>query len=267
MSTLAPPRRTPAPIRLALAAAAALVALALVAMTAYSLLDLASRNTTTERASYEGVRTLVVEDAGDVRLTAAPAGGPVEVVARVTEGLSAPSRSAERGAGGALRLAAACPGFLGGQCDVSYVIRVPAGTRVSIASDGGDVVAEDLASLHPIELDSSGGDVEVVDVSAPSIVLATSAGDVEARGLSSERIDAESSAGDVVMALRTAPDRLRAHSSAGDVELLVPDAVYRLDASSSAGDVETGNVRTDPGSERAITARSSAGDVRIAVRN
>jgi Putative adhesin len=262
----AAPRRTPARIRLALATVAALLAVGLVGFGTYNLLDVASRNTTTERASYDGVSSLVVDDAGDVRLIGAPSGAPVEVIARVTEGLHTPDRSAERGADGTLRLSASCPGPPGGQCDVSYEIRVPSGTPASVHSDNGDVMAEDVVSDRPIVLDSSAGDVEAIDVSAPSIALSPSAGDVEASGLSAARIEAESSAGDVVMALRTPAERLVADSSAGDVELLVPDAVYRLDASSSAGDVETTTVSTDPGSERAITAHSSAGDVRVAAR-
>jgi hypothetical protein len=270
MSTLthaAPPaRRTPLPVRRALLVVAALLALFLVATGTYNVLDLASRHTTTERSSYADVRALVVEDASDVRLTGAPAGAPLEVLAHVTEGLRAPSRSAERAADGGLRLSSSCPGFFGGQCGVDYEIRVPSGTVVNVQASAGDVVAEDLATTRPVKLSTSAGDVTAVGVSAPSITLTSSGGDVQARGLSAERVDAESSAGDVVAALKTPAEQLLADSSAGDVELLVPDAVYRVDATSSAGDVDASNVSTDPASSRRITAHSSAGDVRVTAR-
>jgi len=264
-ATPAPERRTPPAIRRALLVVAAVVALAAVASGTYTLLDLAARHSTMERASYDGVRSLVVEDASDVMLTGAPAGGPVEVVARVTEGLHSPGRSAERDGDGTLRLSASC-GFFAGECGVGYEIRVPAGTIVRVRADAGDIVAEKIDSSDPVELHSSAGDVTANDVSAPSIKLSSSASDVEARGLSAERIELESSAGDVVASLRKPAGQLLAESSAGDVELLVPDAVYRLDATSSAGDVDTGGVSTSPGSPRAITAHSSAGDVRVAAR-
>jgi hypothetical protein len=260
----APAHSTPPAIRRALLLVAGLVALALVATGTYHLLDLAARHTTTERASYDGVRALVIEDASDVHLTGAPAGASVQALARITEGLRTPSRSGERGADGTLALSAACPGPFGGHCEVSYEIRVPAGTPVRAEADAGDIVAEDLASAEPVELKSSAGDVTAIDVSAPSITLFSSAGDVEARGLSADRVDLGSSAGDVLVSLRTPAERLLADSSAGDVEVLVPDAVYRVDASSSAGDVDASDVRTDPGSARAITAHSSAGDVSVA---
>jgi hypothetical protein len=262
----APAHRTPPAVRRALLAVAALLALGLVATGTYNLLDFAARHTTTERASYAGVQKLVVEDAGDVRLSSAPAGAPVQVIARVTEGLRKPGRSAERSSDGTLRLSSSCPGFFGGRCDVSYEIRVPSGTPVRAEAAAGDVVAENLTTTEPLELKSSAGDVTAIDVTAPSVILSSSAGDVQARGLSAERIELDSSAGDVLAALRTPAARLLAGSSAGDVELLVPDAVYRVDASSSAGDVDTSAVRNDPGAERTIAAHSSAGDVSVIAR-
>lgn len=262
----APQRRTPLPVRRALLAVAGVLAFVTVAFTAVSLLDLASRHTTTERASYDGVRALVIEDASDVRLSSAPRGAPLQVIARVTEGLRKPGRSAERDSGGTLRLSSSCPAFFGGQCDVDYELRVPSGTVVSAKSGGGDIVAEDLVSTRPVELESSAGDVTATDVSAPLISLSSSAGDVYARGLSAGRVEAESSAGDVAVALATPADRLLAHSSAGDVDVVVPDAVYRVDATSSAGDVDAGEIRTDPAAPRTIAASSSAGDVHVVAR-
>jgi hypothetical protein len=262
----APAYRTPLPVRRALLAVAGVVALVTVAFTAINLLDLVSRHTTTERASYDGVRALVIEDASDVLLSSAPRGAPLQVVARVTEGLRKPDRSAQREADGTLRLSSSCPAFFGGQCDVDYELRVPSGTVVRAKSAGGDIVAEDLVSTRPIELESSAGDVSAADVSAPLVRLSSSAGDVAARGLSAERVEAHSSAGDVALALATPAERLLAHSSAGDVDVVVPDAIYRVEATSSAGDVEAGEIRTDPAAPRTIAARSSAGDVHVTAR-
>jgi hypothetical protein len=261
-----PARRTPVALRRVLLAVAAPVALFAVAVGAYGILDLASRQTTTERARYAGVRTLVVEGASDVRLTGAPEGAPLEVVTRATEGLRAPGRSVERAPGGELRLSSSCPNFLGGQCGVDYTISVPSGTVVRADADAGDVVAERLTTSEPLVLSTSAGDVTASEVAAPSIALSSSAGDVEARALSADAIRLESSAGDVVASLATPAERLLADSSAGDVELLVPDALYRVDATSSAGDVDDDQLRTDPAARRSITAHSGAGDVRVAAR-
>jgi hypothetical protein len=264
VSTVTQPRRTPLAVRRVLLLVAAAIALFLVATGAYNLLDFASRHTTTERENYDRVRALVIEDASDVRLTSAPAGAPVQVLAHITEGLRKPERSAERDGDGTLRLSSSCPSFFGGQCDVDYEIRVPSGTLVQARTAGGDIVADDLASRDPIELRSSAGDVTAIDISAPLVRLSSSAGDVEARGLDANEVHADSSAGDVAVALRTPAERLLADSSAGDVDVLVPDAVYRVEATSSGGDVDADELRTDPSSPRTITANSSAGDVHVA---
>ena len=262
----APARRTPLPIRRALLLVAALLALALVAMGTINVLDLLARNTTTERASYDGVRALVIEDASDVRLTRAPAGASLQVLARLTEGLRTPERSAQREADGTLRLSSSCPSFFGGSCGVDYEIRVPSGTLVRARAAGGDIVASDLVSRRPIDLESSAGDVTATDLSAPAVRLSSSAGDVSARGLSAGRVEVASSAGDVSVALATPAERLLADASAGDVDVLVPEAVYRLEATSSAGDVDSAEISTDPTSPRTITAHSGAGDVSVAAR-
>jgi Putative adhesin len=266
MTQPAPPQhRTPVAIRRALLVVSALFAFVAVAWGAFSLLDLAARHTTTERATYDGVRALVIEDASDVRLVGAPAASSLQVVARVTEGLWSPDRSSERPAGGELRLSSSCPVLSGSSCSVDYTIRVPSGTVVRAGASGGDVVAENLSTTRPLELASSAGDVTAIDITAPSIVLSSSAGDVIARGLSTRGLRAESSAGDVAVALDTVAERLVAQSSAGDVDVLVPDAVYNVDATSSAGDENT-RIRSDPESRRELTAHSSAGDVSVAAR-
>jgi Putative adhesin len=266
MSTLTQPppeHRTPLPVRRALMILASLFGVCAVAFCTVSLLDLASRHTTTERSSYDGVRSLVVEGASDLTLTGAAAGESLEVVARITEGLRSPSHSAQRTGDGELRLSASCPGFFGDWCDVDYEIRVPSGTVVRADASGGDVVAEELTTTEPLRLETSAGDVSAIDVTAPAIELSSSAGDVSGSALSADEIVLESSAGDVSASLRTPAERLRADSSAGDVDLAVPDAVYRLDATSSAGDVDTSELSTDRDAPRAIVARSSAGDVTV----
>jgi len=271
MSTLAqppappPPYRTPPAVRRLLAVIAGAVALLLVAGTTVNLLDLASRHTTTERKSFDGVRVLDVAGDGDVRVTGGPAGSPVRIVMRITEGLRSPERRAELDSDGVLQLSSSCP-FFAGECRVHYDVRVPPDVQVRADSSAGDVDVEDLESGSPIVLHSSAGDVTATGITAPSVQLDSSAGDVVARGVGSERIRAHSSAGDVQVSVLVPPLTLDADSSAGDVEVVVPDAVYRLDADSSAGDVDAQEVRVDRASRRSIRAHSSAGDVRVDVR-
>jgi hypothetical protein len=267
MSTTTAPYRTPRAVRRALTVLAALVALALVAQGALSLLQVATRHTTTEVASYRGVSALVIDDDSDVRLTSAPAGSPLEVRARVTEALVAPERRVRRDDDGTLRLSSSCsPGYFSEFCGVDYDIRVPAGTAIRARTGAGDVVAENLRTILPVELRSSAGDITVLGAVTPALRLRTSAGDVRASGVRADDVSARSSAGDVTLSLLGPAELLDAQTSAGDVDLVVPDASYRVETSTSAGTVDDQGIRRSSEASRRIRAVTSAGDIRIEPR-
>jgi hypothetical protein len=258
--------RTPRPLRVALVVLAALVAVFMVAQGTISLLDLATRHTSTETTSYRDVSRLVIDDSSDVHLTSAPAGSALEVHARVTEGLTSPTRNAEQGAGGELRLSSSCPIFFSGSCGVDYDVQVPEGTAIRVETSAGDVTAENLSSEQPVTLSTSAGDVAVLGATAPSLRIDTSAGDIDARGVRARTIVANTSAGDVTLAADAPLARLEATTSAGDVRLVVPDVAYRLHTETSAGDTDTSEVSTSDDAAREISAVTSAGDIRIETR-
>ena len=259
------PRRTPRWLRIALVVIVVVLAVATIANGAWSLLAVAARHTSTTTTAYPGVRTLTVNNqSGDIDLVSAPAGGPVRVTAKVTRGLDKPTQSAERSAGGALRLNASCPSdFNGVSCNVDYRVAVPVGIRLLVDASAGDVAVRDYTSGVPLRLKSSSGDVDVTGVTAPEVDLKSSAGEVHASAIRSPVVSVDSSAGDVRLDMVAPPSKLVATSSAGDVHVTLPDAIYALDASSSAGDVSDRGIRQDPRSPRKLTVRSSAGDVSV----
>ena len=260
------PYRTPRTLRRALTVVAAVVALLLVAQGAISILQVATRHTTTEVDTYTGVRALVIEDDSDIRLTSGPPGSPIEVRAKVSESLTAPERRVRRD-GGVLRLSSSCsPGFFASFCSVDYDIRVPAGTAIRARTSAGDVVAQDLRSSVPVELHSSAGDITVIGATTPSLRLSTSAGDVRASGIRADDVVGDTSAGDIRLSLLGLAETVDARSSAGDVHLVVPDAIYRVETTTNAGTVDDQEIRTSPNASRTIRAVTSAGDIRIEAR-
>ncbi|WP_354702528.1 hypothetical protein DSM112329_05038 [Paraconexibacter sp. AEG42_29] len=238
--------RCPVVIRATAAFLGVLLAVAMVANGAVTLLDVAARASYTTRTSYAAPSRLAIKiDEGRVELVRAPAGGRLTVRARVTGGLASPDvrRTYEDGN---LTLDADCPIVLVISCGARWTVGVPDGTAVGVDSSGGDIAVDGVRARGTLRVRSSAGDVRVTDVG-------------------SRRVDASSSAGDVHVELSAAPTELRAESSAGDVHVVVPDVVYDLDASTSAGDRRS-NVRTDPESRRRLVARSSAGDVDVEAR-
>ncbi len=268
MEATAPaPYRTPRPVRRALLVVGAVVALLLVAEGTMHLLQVATRHTTTEVATYRGITALEIDDDSDIRLTSAPAGTPLEVRARVTESLIKPDWRAQRRDGSTLHLSSSCsPAIFADICGVDYDIRVPSGTAIRADTSAGDVVAENLRSTMPVRLDTSAGDITVIGATAPELRLSASAGDIRAGGVRADRVQVETSAGDVRVSLLGLADELSATSSAGDVELVVPDALYRVETDTSAGSIDDQEVRTSPDATRTIRAVTSAGDIRIEAR-
>lgn len=268
MSTVAtePAHRTPKSLRVALLAVIALGALATVAQGTIALIDLAARHTTIGTQRFGGVRSIVIGDASDVRLTTAPAGTPLEVRTKLTEGLRKPSHDARVTGGGSLVLTSSCGWVVGNSCGVHYEVRVPAGTRVDVQGGAGDVRAEELRSSRPVRIEASSGDIDVAGVRAPALRLHAGSGDIHASDVRAADVRAGGASGDVHVSLGGPPDRLTAITSSGDVHLEVPDAVYRLDTAAGSGDVHAEAVRTSSGARRSISASTDSGDVHIAVR-
>ena len=148
-----------------------------VAQRTVSLLDLAARHTTTEVEQLR--RRPLARDRRRQRrrLTTAPAGAPLELVTKLTEGLrSAVARRAGDG-DGTLQLSSSCGWVFGGNsCGVDYEIRVPAGTRVQVDASPATSTPSDLRSSQPVVLAASSGDIDAIGVTAPALRLSTQLG-------------------------------------------------------------------------------------------
>jgi hypothetical protein len=233
-----------------------------IVFTALSFLDTGARASERRVERFPAADTLrVAPAAGDVRVTGADVEG-IEVVMRLTSGLSSPRVRTEL-RDGTLVLEDDCPGVVFGSCNVDYEVRVPRDVAVLVDSGAGDVEAANLTA--GVDLESSAGSVEVRDVSGPQVRLSSSAGDVTGERLAASTVDATSSAGDVDLDFTRAPDRVAADSSAGDVRVLLPGGAYAVDAETSAGDEDV-SVPQDSSSPRTVRVRSSAGDVEVTPR-
>jgi hypothetical protein len=258
------PRGLPRPLRTALFGVAALLTLVFVAQTTITLLDLATRHTTTEVQRFADVTAVEIGDASDVRLAGAPPDAPLELRTKITEGLDSPEHAARVGGDGTLRLSSSCGWTFGdNSCGVDYELRVPAGTRVRVDASSGDVHAEGLRADRPVKLRTSSGDVHAEGVVAPALAIETSSGDIHATGVRAGDVEAHASSGDVDLELTGPADRVGVSTGSGDVSLLVPDAVYRLTTDTGSGDVDDGGLRTSPDAPHSIRATTGSGDVSI----
>jgi DUF4097 and DUF4098 domain-containing protein YvlB len=129
-----------------------------------------------------------------------------------------------------------------GDCSVSYLVQVPAGTAVDVQTSAGKVSLSGLT-----------GDVTVD----------TSAGEIDGTGLRSAHTSAHGRAGKITLGYDAAPSTVDARTSAGEVDISLPGGgPYAVDASTTAGSTRIG-VPTDPAASRRITAHTTAGEIVI----
>jgi DUF4097 and DUF4098 domain-containing protein YvlB len=185
--------------------------------------------------------------------------------------------------GGHLTLSGSCHDMVFGHCESSFVVRIPAGTPVSVDTRSGDVRASDLSG--PVHIDAGSGDLVLSGLSGGTtakvssgdieasrlggrLILETSSGDVDGAGLSAAVIDARATSGDVFLDVAAVPKRVTVASSSGDVTISVPrngGEGYDAQVATSSGDPQLG-VTNNPDSSRSLSAVTSSGDAAIRYR-
>lgn len=194
-------------------------------------------------SSVAGVRDVIVDvDAGAVTLRG---GSGPEVGLRMSRSWVWREPTADRSVvDGVLTVVGRCPEF-GIGCRIEVQLTIPHGTTARIATGAGAIVATGL-DVPVLDLQSSTGSIDVVDVSTA-------------------RLLARSGARDVGVSFFRPPSVARVESGAGNVDLNVPYGRYRVDAEGATGVVIV-DVIQDPGAARLLVARSSAGGVTIRSR-
>jgi hypothetical protein len=237
----------------------AALAVLMIGFAAVQIADLLAHSRREQTLTFPVTRALEIRTDGSVTVRAADV-ERVTVVRRLDRGFRKPSYAASV-QGDRLVLTGSCPLIVNQWCKVSYTVEVPAATTVTVSASSGGVNVSGIDG--GLDLSSSAGGVTVTDVGG-TVRVHSSAGSVHGEQLRSTDVDASSSAGSVKLSFRVAPDTVVAHSSAGSVDVELPDdaTAYKVDASSSAGS-ENVDVRTDPTSDRTITASSSAGSVHV----
>jgi hypothetical protein len=239
--------------------AGALATALTVAFGTFQVVSLLARSTEEATTTFTAVRRLVVDNgAGSIRLRPSP-DATLRIDRRETRGLTTPSYS-ERLANGRLVIEADCAGPLG-WCQVQLDIAVPAGVDVDASGSHGSIRADGLDA--GLRIRSSGGSITVVG-SGPVLDLGSSGGSVHVEAARATEVKARSSGGSVRVRSAVVPGTVEARSSGGSVTVEVPDGptAYRVDATARGGSSRT-QVRTDPTSDRHITAHSSGGSVTV----
>lgn len=195
--------------------------------------------------------------AGGVRLSASADGDGGVAVTREMRWLLAKPKLDERLDDGTLHLHVTGSPLLSGI--VEYSLTVPAGADVTVWTSAGTIHATGIDGR--LDARSSAGGIYVEGGRGP-LTLRTSAGSVEGERLGSTDVEVHTSAGGVDLTFVVPPERVEIETAAGSVDVVVPEGAYAVDADSAAG-AKTIDVGADGTSGRRITARTSAGSIRI----
>lgn len=187
-------------------------------------------------------------------------GDDIVLTARVSDGLQ-PTRYHHEVIGDRLEVRVRCPGPSSPWCQVRLRVEVPRELQVTVHAQNGGVSLRGLDGRAAAS--SENGSVDADGLGGPAQLISEN-GSVRATGLRSSAVVARSENGSVSLTHTEAPRTVAATSENGTVEVAIPsgDEAYVVDIGSGDGSTTNG-IRTDPASDRSITARSENGTVNV----
>src|SRR5688572_26887266 len=229
------------------------IAVVVLGFATYNLVSLIAHEEVTQTAAFDadGLTSLELHnDTGSVEIVGDDV-DEVTVTMEVSHGLRR-TVTEETIEGSALVLDMDCPTGIPTWCSVDYRIVVPRSVDLDVDNENGRTTIRDIDGDVLVEGDN--GRVELARLSG-DVDVGTDNGRVEASGLRGDTVHARSQQGSVRLSFAEAPTSVTARTRDGSIDIVVPDdeATYRVEADSFVGSIDAA-VRTDPRSDRAITA-------------
>lgn len=246
---------------LLLASAAAVFGLGFGTLQAASLVAHEERTevTTVDVADLDGVT--VDNGAGSVEVIGVAGAEEVTVRARISDGL--------RGTGHetttrdrVLLVRGSCPLFGSEWCAVDYTIEVPPDVYLDVSGRDGVVVSDQAGGLRA---HSSEGAIELTRVGG-EVTVSAGQGRIEGDGLTATRLDASAGQGRVAVEFVTSPEHIVAHAGQSRIDIVLPDdpgVFYDTTGTHASQGSVNAAVRTDPDSDRSISARAGQSSITI----
>ena len=277
------PPRPVHPARFPLLLLGTVLALALIAYGALTIVILMTRHSApVASADYgTGITSIRVESwglcGGGISVVGEAARTTVSATWKDKWSLARPTHSVRRD-GSALVLDVDCDWTTVWPPSVDVTLRVPRETALALQNDSGEVTVSSIVGDVTVSSDSGGveatgirGDVELhtdsgsvtaTDVDG-DLDLRTDSGSIRAYGARASRVTLRTDSGSQRVALTTVPDEVTATSDSGSVTVLVPgDASYAVTTSSDSGSRRV-RVDEDPAAASIITARTDSGSILI----
>jgi hypothetical protein len=214
---------------------------------------------------------------GQVRVTAGPV-RRVQATARISYAQQdgRPPAMTESVSGG--RLSLGDPACRNAGCFADFTVTVPAGTTVTVDTEGGpaDIVGVAAATVNssgglaritqvsgPLTVSTGGGPLTLTEVAGP-LHADTSGGSLVARGITAATASLSTGGGPAQVTFSTAPRTVTLDTDGGPATLRVPGGPYALTANSDGGPQLIG-IATDPSAHPSINISTGGGPLQLAL--
>jgi hypothetical protein len=212
---------------------------------------------------------------GQVQVTAGPV-RRVQATARISYARQDGTPPAMTESVSAGRLSLGDPACQNADCYADFTVSVPAGTTVTVDTQGGPA---DISGVAAATVDSGGGLARITQVSGPLTVSTgggplmltevtgplradTSGGNLVARGITAATASISTGGGPAQVTFSAPPHAVRLYTDGGPAMLRVPGGPYALTANSDGGPELIG-IATDPAAHPSITISSGGGPLQI----
>ncbi len=235
--------------------------LALIANTGYTLVSHIGRGTIPVSYAFPAGAGLVSVSLNGGNVALRQVGGDQASLAGTGSYSLIRPRITERHSGDTASLTYGCS-VLFGNCSLNASVKVPAGTAVSVHTDGGDV--SDEGTTGRVVLSTGGGNVTAARATG-DLTLSTDGGDIMATGVASADVTADTGGGNIEIVFTRVPKDVRVSTDGGDITIVVPRGTihYDVTASTAGGTVSDPTIPINTSSPHTITATSGGGDVTI----
>ena len=240
------------------------IALASAVLAAFSMVGQLARASEHHEATYpwHGGAVTLNTSSGSVRVEVGT-GTQVGVSYAEHFELKRPTISSSTSANGVQLNARCAGGVLGNNCDVNYLLTVPAAAVLTLHT--GDGAIHVIGGSGADSFDTGNGAILFENVSG-DIVAHTGDGRIGGNGVRSKSVHASTGNGGVNIGWAVAPLTVVATTGDGGIALTVPQGggPYRMSTHTGDGGVHV-TVPTDPAATATITAETGSGGIVIGV--
>ncbi|MWA00143.1 hypothetical protein F8568_007095 [Actinomadura sp. LD22] len=171
--------------------------------------------------------------------------------------------------GDVLSIAARCPGaaplYGDWECGADIDVQVPAGVRVSAASDSGKITVRGVNG--DLDLRTGSGEISVAG-SRGALRARAGSGTIRGTGLASSGTRANVGSGELDLRYAEPPRTVDVSAGAGSVKIIVPaGSHYRIQGWTGSGDTHLNPALADERSDRLISVRSGSGSSYVDYRD